>query len=537
MRVSTTVFLRQPELPAWLRAFQRQLKSGGEGWSPDLLPLSALLAEVDAVADGVLLGHGVPRKLHWDSLGRDFMLALDQLGRELNGVICASAASLRNRFVRGSGAPGTSQEAAALRADVRALRGALRRPSTLQAAWDDALAGYECAPEPEAAEWRMRLLRDAAEAGGHGWKWLPMSIANAIGDDYSALLWMGAELSGKPAPRARAHEKAGLPVDRRLQEVRHYLGQPPAPEDLIGWVCFENAFIDSYLEVGPAEFFRGDACPDALVHGRWRKEGRVPECQDRRHETFLPDAQEGHRVLVRVRLGTVHRDGAEDRERALAATLVRVADRGSSWRLMDGAAIVRDNSWSGAWIMPAVSERMGAEASRHLDTTGPALREIDSVLVTRITGGSRLAGDVLSDFEWVQGLREVGDPAQRLALAIRVLERRLPSAPEGGPGWLNRAIWWLRDWWALEALQDELADAATVGLAAMPDRHDLYPEHSVRLRKKMLPGMGGTRYAARPGAIIETASLTEPATGWLAPMAGCSPTATPATSVRCPAQG
>jgi hypothetical protein len=114
----------------------------------------------------------------------------------------------------------------------------------------------------------------------------------------------------------------------------------------------------------------------------------------------------------------------------------------------------------------------------------------------------------MSRDEWAESVRKLPDGAQRAALSIRLLERRLPRAPESQPrwgstdGWLARARWWLRAGYADGQLFRNLSDAAFEGVHGIPAQHAANKELFLRYEALMLPSTGGLAFEYRPKEIM-----------------------------------
>lgn len=505
MRVSDIQFSGQAELPPDLYCLQHQLSGGGETAPADLLGPGALLDELRAVADGVLRHHGNPNPRAWRSLATDFSLMLDRLGPGVAAGVACAAAPVRRRL-RALTPPTSDSDARDLSREVDGLRAAFVRPEVLQAAWDDLVAGYRSSAEPERTEGTSRIFRSVAELQDHEWVWLARSLAHALNGTALSLIDIGAAIELEDDSMKSLLKPAGWPSERRLDAMRAYLGRPAPRGELVVWVAFEGAHLgDLYLNLGRAEFFAGVGYPEAVVHGHWRSQGPPPECQDGFHEHYLPNPDAREWVLVRLVLGDGPIAGAGERGRRLAEVLVQIAYPGSGWRLMDGAAIVRENKWFGSPVYPSVDPRRMHDEAARLESTGHGLARLDAAFVGRVAEHEPAIVDATADLRWHASTQDVAEPAQRLALTIRLLERRLPSPDSPDPewaGWGGDARWWLRGWWVHDALVRELVDAAHAGLAGLPDRGATYPKLSNRFREKMLPWARDGGFYIRPAEIL-----------------------------------
>jgi hypothetical protein len=114
--------------------------------------------------------------------------------------------------------------------------------------------------------------------------------------------------------------------------------------------------------------------------------------------------------------------------------------------------------------------------------------------------------DAAADVRWAESVRGVADGAQRAALTVRLLERRLPAAAGRQAGWGKsdswpaRSRWWLREYWAHLQLFNDLRDAAFEGVYGI-DRA-LNRELFLHYEGLMLPRTKGLAFKYRPKAIM-----------------------------------
>lgn len=110
--------------------------------------------------------------------------------------------------------------------------------------------------------------------------------------------------------------------------------------------------------------------------------------------------------------------------------------------------------------------------------------------------------------KWAESVRKLPDGAQRAALSIRLLERRLPRASENQPqwgsrdGWLARARWWLSAECANTHLFRDLSDAAFEGVHGIPGQHAANRDLFLRYQALMLPSKGDLAFEYRPKEIM-----------------------------------
>jgi hypothetical protein len=345
MRSHKLTYSRQVALPDWLYTFQHQIASGGKDKRPDRLLPTAIIEDIAAVARGILEGHGTMRREHWDSLLEDADRCHATLGPRAKQVLQPAWAAARSEFLAARPArqaQTTMPAAQRLATAASQLRSRLADAPVRQACWDDARAAHEDETEhPETSELRIRLLGDAVTAAGHDWHRVSDILARAINDEPSALRALG----WRDADRTPPNEQAGLALEDRVTICRNGLGRPAEQAELIAWVGFEDASIGAAvnLTAGAVQMWdirelwlryhekRFDELPAELAGTR------LSDPTVRLHDT--PDTSG---VLLRFPLGIGTTAHAVQRARDVGQALVALAVGSSTWRMMDGAAIVRD---------------------------------------------------------------------------------------------------------------------------------------------------------------------------------------------------
>jgi hypothetical protein len=501
VRSHSVTYARQAALPDWLFTFQHELGSKVFDGRDDLLMLSAVLDELDTVVAGVQRGHGTLARPHWQSLLAEFDHTREAIGPGVAELVAVALATLNGAIDRDS--PPTMSNASVLETAIRHMRVALCDPSVRCAAWDDALIGFRTDIDPELAAVRLRILRDLVELAQGDWAGISSTLAGALNNDTSALASMGYDLEVVAGTHQNA---AGWSVEKRLDACREYVGRQPPKGHLIAWVAFDQASLpDFYQALGLAELWAAQVCPQWPREGRGRAKGPVTDFAGDEYETFLPSLEERGRVLMRLDLGEQSNAGAAEHARDLARTIVQMAATSSSWELLDGCAFVRAGHWWGSTIHPHTE----ILENPVYEPTGRFLADLDpdlvAGLVTRLPHVEELAADV----KWAESVRRLPDSAQRAALSIRLLERRLPRASEAQPGWgtadgwLARARSWLREGYANGQLFGDLRDAAFEGVYGIPARHAANKELFLRYQALMLPSKGDLAFEYRPKEIME----------------------------------
>jgi len=500
MRSHSVIYARQAGLPDWLFVLQHELGSKVFDGRDDLLMLSAVLDELDTMVAGVQRGHGTLVRPHWQSLLAEIDHTTAALGPDVTELVAIALTPLNGAIDAKS--PPTEANVSALGRAIEQTRVALCDPAVRRAAWDDALAGFREDIAPEQAAGRLRILRDLVELAQGDWGGISSTLAGAVNNDTSALAAMGQEVEVDIGEHQNA---AGWSVEERLDACREYVGKQPPKGHLIAWLAFDRASLpEFYQPLGPAELWTAQVCPQWPREGRGRADGPIPDFAGDEYEVFLPSLDESGRVLMRLDLGERPSAGAGEDARDLARTIVQMAVTSSSWDLLDGCAFVRAGHWWGSPIgpRPEVSENPVHEP------TGRFLADLDpkfvSGLVARVADVEELAGDV----KWAESVRKLPDAAHRAALSMRLLERRLPTAPGAQPGWgkahvwLVRTRWWLREGCANRQLFRDLADAAFEGVHGIPAKHAANKELFLRYQALMLPSKGDLAFEYRPKAIM-----------------------------------
>lgn len=500
MRSHSVLYARQEGLPDWLAVLQHELGGDEFDGRDDLLMLSAVLDELDTVVVGMLLGHGTLLPVHWQSLLGEFEHTRQAFGPAVNTTLSPILSALE-RSLDPSGPP-TKASASELQARLVEARQGLGEPPIREAAWDDVLEAFERSLDPEQCGARVRVLRDLVEAADDDWEGVSSALAGALNDDAHALMRMGHEVAEPPK---RLTDPAGWDLDARLDACREFVQAPAPRARLVAWVAFDHAFLPHlYQRLGPVELWAGQVYPDWLAGGNGREDGPVPELASGGHTTFFPDSSDEPWVLMRLDLGERASAGAADHARDLALMIVQMAVTNSDWELMPGCALVRDLNWWGSTIHrpPLGGQR---DDPRH-EPTGDYLAKLDPEIVQGLAARLPEVEDAAADVRWAESVRGVADGAQRAALAVRLLERRLPEAAGGQTGWgkkhswTARSRWWLREDWANLQLFSDLRDAAFEGVYGIERGFDR--ELFLRYEGLMLPRTKGMGFEYRPKAIM-----------------------------------
>jgi hypothetical protein len=501
VRSHSLTYSRQSAMDDWLGVFQHQLAGRGDDGRDDLLMPSAVLEELEGLVRGADAGLDPPNQFHWKALRDELASTQSALGPTTLAVTTEGWAALE-RALAASRPPRDAAQAEPLRDAIAVIRRALSEPAVRQAAWDDALNAHKDDADPERSEARIRVLGDLCAFVGHDWKSLSDRLAQAINDNIIALVALGWPKPTDYAPTGM-HDPAGLPMHQRLAVCRKGLASAAPYGPLVAWVGFDNAHLDApYAKRGPMELWPGSAVPDGLTRGPGGE--RPAELSHPYCDMYFPDNLGHPWVLMRLELGDGFRAGAVQQARDLARTLVLLPDEQSGWQLMDGAAIFA-GTWLGGERIEPVHHREQFERDRlqdrvERDITAESLLRVDGAFLDRVAQRHPLVDQAAADLQWWDSLDAIPDTAQRTALAVRLLERRLPISEASNLPmkvrrmWSERASWWLRDTWAYQQLVSEMQDAVFETISQL--EHPWHPAHDrlAELRDRVIPSQPKGRY-------------------------------------------
>jgi hypothetical protein len=500
VRSHSLTYSRQSAMEDWLGVFQHQLAGGGDDGRDDQLMPSAMLEELEGLVRGADAGLDPPNRFHWKVLRDELASTQSALGSATLAATTKAWAALERALVAG-GPPQDAAQAGPLRDAIADTRRALGDPAVRQAAWDDALEAHQDDADPESSEARIRVLADLCVVVGHDWKSLSDRLAQAINDNIIALVALGWPQPTDYAPTGM-HDPAGLPMDQRLAVCRKGLASAAPYGPLVAWVGFDNAHLDApYAQRGPLELWPGAAVPDGPTRGPGGE--RPAELSHPYCDMYFPDDLEHPWVLMRLELGDGFRAGAVQQARDLARTLVLLPDEQSGWQLMDGAAIF-SSTWLGGKSIKPSRRREQFERDRRRDRverdiTAESLLNVDASFLGRVAQRHQV-DRAAADLQWWDSLDVIPDTAQRTALAVRLLERRLPISEAANLSakvrhmWSERASWWLRDTWAYQQLVFEMQDAVFETISQL--EHPWHPAHArlAELRDRIIPSQPKGRY-------------------------------------------
>lgn len=475
VRPSDAIFTSQASLPTWLAALRKQLRGGGRQAPPEHLGPVAALDELRQVASAQLHGPGAPNARDRVSLRTDVQDAFEAFGPATSKLLSSSWSELAKDVGRLHELLDSTDGARVLIGGVDAMEQRLSSPDVTRAAWDDVIAAFKEGDYAERCELRLLQLRELCER--RGLEWAPLGLdrrlVDIINDDPRA---MPAAYTKHLDPQG-FNEVAGVHQDTRIGIARDLLGQAAATGEVIVWLAFQNAWFEGWHQrLGPVDFFGEHLWPESLRAGNYRDNpDRVgpPELQDADYEYAFKCLPEANFVLARVQLGEGHLAQASKRARWLIEEVIRLAEPASQWRLMKGAAIYSGGSgWYGGPFQDADLFRDAhIDPPRH-EPTSHGLHELDGRLIQAVASEQPLALDAISYAQWWRAVDAIPEPAQRVGLGIRLLERALPKNAEAGDkNWTGATRRYFREQWAERRLLYWLQDATEGLLASHPGRY------------------------------------------------------------------
>lgn len=183
-------------------------------------------------------------------------------------------------------------------------------------------------------------------------------------------------------------------MDERLALCRSGVAHPGRRADLAVRVAFDNAHTpEPYTALGAVETWAGSAYPDVVLSGEGREGGAPVELTHIRRADYLLDRRDGPWVLVRLELGQQPVAGAVGRARGLATALVQMASETLGWRLVDGAALVRDGAIFGVPTRPPKGNYRPPRRPER-DSTAEAVAGLDPNLVRGVLAHQPQVQDV-----------------------------------------------------------------------------------------------------------------------------------------------
>jgi hypothetical protein len=507
MRLSVN-FGSSERLGPEVRALAQRIGADDASPPPQILGPATSLADLDAAVTSALAGRMIDAPEDRSSLRDDLARAFDALGPATQAAATQPLTELRQAFSAIPTRLTSVAGAQRLQGLIETSRSGFGAEAVVKAAWTDVLAAFtgdgwaQC--WAETCELRLLQLSEIVELGGGDWPHLANGLKGILYDDRLRMaefdlleLEEGTSLT----------EPAGVSLEQRLAWCEQILAGEPERGDVVVWVGFSNAMLgEGYLKVGEVEFFTGQLWPEGIKEG-W------PDNDARRREEmasmdprmfFFGEPPELPFVLARMHLGEMSVVQSTQRARRLIQDLIRAARPGSEWELMDGAlAYVRgeNDGWYGAGLQ-VPWEGSKNVFSPEFEPTADSLEALDDMFVGRLLADDPHLHAAVRDIDWLERISELDDPAQRVGLGVRLIERLLPKDEH----WAKVTSYYLRDAWALNRIGMFIADAThnAVGLIEHPmpviGRHEPW-------RQRLLPrNPSSTSYQVRYVEMIESAS-------------------------------
>jgi hypothetical protein len=369
------------------------------------------------------------------------------------------------------------------------------RPLSL-AAWADVRAAFEdAAVSASICELRILQFAELVRQRGGDWRVSAAEVSAILRDDAIVLARRGA--IEEPAAEAQWREPAGVSLDERLAVAEKAIGDDPPRGEMIGWVCFAEAWVpEQYLDAGGVEFYSDQAWPDGIRQGWPQDASRHDEFEDEWHTIFFRTLPDTPFVLAAVPLNHGPIAGAVDRARAIAQQLVRAARPHSAWKLVPGAAIYvrgEDAGWFGLPFDRHDRPDPPVGAPQY-EPTGRELGALKPAMAKAVIEGTPNAQAAVRDAEWSEAVGALPDARQRLALGLRLVQRCLPSP--AGDRWTGSVSRYLKEWWIDHETRDLIGDVA-VSSADILDAPRGIGGTSNSWRERLTPGSGGLLFVIR----------------------------------------
>ena len=463
MRVRSVQYTSPAPLPVWADALYGRLSVGGRGAPPAVLPLPIVLDELVAVAAAVVSGRGTPNRENRISLFNDMREACDALGTAVAREIGTPLLSFKKEFFGrlpdflADGAGARLVEAAG-----RSLLADLLSDAVIRAAWADVVAAFK---KPSSAvavgEQGIALLVDLTARRGHDWQELGDRLASILRDDAFAI-----EAAGGPVEKSSltiqgyGSVPTGVDLDARLDLCAEALLATAPFDDVVVWLCYADATVGkAYRECGDVGFYDW-RCFEKGSLSAPQGVPAPPELADPR-SPITDGLPEQSFVLVRVPVVGGERSRAAERAVELADGILALTGNHSGWRRLHGTpTFSAATGWYGD---------MGFTDQVELDTyarsgpvswvTGENLGLISDVLIDGLETGDERVRSVANEAAWLNTVRSLPDPRQRLVLRLRVVEHLLPKTSDDRHPWQSAANRHLKHCWIREALIDDLQDA------------------------------------------------------------------------------
>jgi hypothetical protein len=502
-------FQGEARLPLWAATLYRELGGGGEEAAATILTPLAALDEVVATAKSLIEGRGDVPAADRASLGQDLSASLRALGPSTAREVAAVLRSFQSDELRVLPRLLTDVEGARrLVSAARLLVDELRAAVASGGAWEDCVAAFRDGADSATCELRIAQLRELCARRGHGWAALEHRLRGVLADRPLDVLAEGAGENEVTATDSR--DPAGLSLERRLELCAGLIASAPEERDIVAWLVYVNADLpEGFVRCGPMQLFSHRLPLDAIRDGcpalNTPDFERPTELEDPFVEGHLSEPVDEPYTRVRIKLPSRGIADVVAHARDLVSGLVDAAKPDSQWVLADGVAMFSDGGW---WGSLGFRDPKRAQAVRnHLNPvnegTAEALADLDDRLVRRLVEGDDAATTAIAERRWEKAVSATADPAQRVALAMRTLERALPVARGADETLRDACDRYLRDAWTFRALNDELFDAAYHGIWSLPGRFEAGPSLQAELREAVLPHTGHVSFEFKARRFIE----------------------------------
>jgi hypothetical protein len=502
-------FQGQERLPLWAATLYRELGGGGEEAPATILTPLAALDEIVATASSFIEGRGDVPTSDRASLGQDVSASLRALGRSTARAVFAVLRSFQTDDLRALPRLLTDVEGARrLMGAARLLEDELRLPEASRGAWDDCVAAFRDGVDTATCELRIAQLRELCARRGHDWAALERRVRGVLADRPFAVLEAGAGEDEVAATDSR--DAAGLSLERRLELCARVIAAAPQERETVVWLVYANADLpEGFLRCGPMQVFSHRLPLDAIRDGcpalNTPDFERPTELADPFVEGHLSEPVDEPYVRVRIKLPSGGIADIAAHARDLVSGLVDAAKPDSQWVLADGAAMFSDGGWWGSlgFRHPGRTQAVPDHFSTVHEGTGEALAGLDERLVRRLVEGDEAAATAIAERRWEKAVSATADPAQRIALATRTLERALPVARGADETLRDACERYLLDAWTFRALNDEFFDAAYHGIWSLPRPFGRGPSLQGELREAILPSTGPVSFEFKVRRFIE----------------------------------
>jgi hypothetical protein len=353
---------------------------------------------------------------------------------------------------------------------VDGLLEVFRGERVVVAAWRDAVDAFnDDDSAAEQCELRVAQLTELAEHRGVDYAQWASVAAWVLGDDARFIRALGEPVA--ETDEAEAH-KALVAEERRLTLCEQQLGKLPQPSSISVWLIIDDAALPdaAFLALGPVWLFDGRSWPDDanvqdIIGNVTDGLPTPPEFQywSAGSEKLLKLPPARHRVFARVRLEDATTANARRRARRVVQEMIDLSVAQSGWSVRADSALWRED---GGWSFEGFQETPEGDAQRQPavdELTAINLQTFDPDFISRWVDGEATVAEAVDDALWSVAVTRAPTIAQRIMLAIRLVERTLgPARAEADDTWATTAARYLRAPWVKETLNVELRESAYV---------------------------------------------------------------------------